>query len=230
LNQNTNIKSQFTQLYLFSFTQNKFWAFKQMGVGFPFLRNVPGLSFFKLLGTGTGQGFSLAPDFSTYGLLTVWEDQASADHFYQNNPLIKSYQEKASAIRRLSLANTASHGLWSGLNPFVSSATQQLNNSPVAIITRATIRPQRLLSFWRAVPKASKAIEAAKGVQYYKGIGEWPFIQQATISIWNSMEEVMQFAYKDNAHKQIVKQTKKERWYKEDLFARFLVISDQQLL
>lgn len=224
------IKSQVTQLYLFSFTQNKFWAFKQIGVGFPFLRNVPGLSFFKLLGTGAGQGFSLKPDFSTYALLAVWEDQAAADHFYQSNPLIKSYREKASSIRRLSLANTASHGLWSGLNPFVPTTTQQTKNLPVAIITRATLRPQRLLSFWRAVPKASKAIEAAHGVLYYKGIGEWPFIQQATISIWNSLEEVMQFAYKDNAHKQIVKQTKKERWYKEDLFARFLVINDQQLL
>ena len=224
------IKSQVTQLYLFSFTQNKFWAFKQIGVGFPFLRNVPGLSFFKLLGTGAGQGFSLKPDFSTYALLAVWEDQAAADHFYQSNPLIKSYREKASSIRRLSLANTASHGLWSGLNPFVPTTTQQTKNLPVAIITRATLRPQRLLSFWRAVPKASKAIEAAHGVLYYKGIGEWPFIQQATISIWNSLEEVMQFAYKDNAHKQIVKQTKKERWYKEDLFARFLVINDEQLL
>ena len=201
-----------------------------MGVGFPFLQNVPGLSFFKLLGTGAGQGFSLTPDFSTYALLTVWEDQDSADHFYQNNVLIKSYQEKASDIRRLSLTNTASHGLWSGLNPFVSTKNQHLKTSPVAIITRATLRPQRLLSFWRAVPKASKAIETAQGVRYYKGIGEWPFIQQATISIWNSMEEVMQFAYKDNAHKQIVKQTKKVRWYKEDLFARFLVINDEQLL
>ena len=230
MNQNLVIKSQITQLYLFSFTQNKFWAFKQMGVGFPFLKNVPGLSFFKLLGTGAGQGFSLMPDFSTYALLTVWEDQDFADHFYHNNQLIKSYQEKTSSIRRLSLVNTASHGLWSGQNPFVPTETQPLKKSPVAIITRATLRPQRLLSFWRAVPKASKAIETAQGVQYYKGIGEWPFIQQATISIWNSMEEVMHFAYRDNAHKQIVKQTKKQRWYREDLFARFLVINDQQLL
>ena len=200
-----------------------------MGLGFPFLQNVAGLSFFKLLGTGAGQGFSLMPDFSTYALLTVWEDQDSADQFYQNNTLIQSYQEKAASIRRLSLANTASHGLWSGLNPFVPSENQPFKKSPVAIITRATLRPQRLLSFWRAVPQASKAIETAQGVQYYKGIGEWPFIQQATISIWNSMEEVMQFAYKDKAHKEIVKQTKKERWYKEDLFARFLLVNDEQL-
>ena len=200
-----------------------------MGLGFPFLQNVAGLSFFKLLGTGAGQGFSLMPDFSTYALLTVWEDQDSADHFYRSNTLIQSYQARASNIRRLSLANTASHGLWSGLNPFVPTETQQLKKSPVAIITRATLRPQRLLSFWRAVPQASKAIETAQGVQYYKGIGEWPFIQQATISIWNSMEEMIQFAYKDKAHKEIVKQTKKERWYKEDLFARFLVVNDEQL-
>lgn len=200
-----------------------------MGLGFPFLQNVAGLSFFKLLGTGAGQGFSLMPDFSTYALLTVWEDQDSADHFYRNNTLIQSYQARAANIRRLSLANTASHGLWSGLNPFVPTETQPFKKRPVAIITRATLRPQRLLSFWRAVPQASKAIETAQGVQFYKGIGEWPFIQQATISIWNSMEEVMQFAYKDKAHKEIVKQTKKERWYKEDLFARFLVVNDEQL-
>ena len=51
----------------------------------------------------------------------------------------------------------------------------KLKNLPVAIITRATLRPQRLLSFWRAVPKASKAIEAAHGVLYYKGIGRVAF-------------------------------------------------------
>lgn len=201
-----------------------------MGIGFTFLQNTPGLSFFKLLGTGAGQGFSLQPDFSTYALLTVWENQAVADHFYQNNSLIQSYQAKAKTIRRLTLANTASHGLWSGVNPFTPVKTEPSKERLVAIITRATLRPQRLFSFWRAVPKASKAIEEAKGVQFYKGIGEWPFIQQATISIWNSMEEVIQFAYKDRAHKQIVQQTKKEHWYKEDLFARFFVIEDQQLL
>ena len=200
-----------------------------MGIGFAFLQNTPGLSFFKLLGTGAGQGFSLQPDFSTYALLTVWENQEAADHFYQNNSLIKSYQVKAKTIRRLSLANTTSHGFWSGQKPFKGNDFEKVENNKVAIITRATLRFGKLWSFWRAVPKASKAIENAKGVQFYKGIGEWPFIQQATISIWDSMEEVMQFAYKDKAHQQIVKQTKKERWYKEDLFARFYVIEDQLL-
>jgi heme-degrading monooxygenase HmoA len=230
LNQKETIKSQVTHLYLFSFSHNKFWAFKQMGIGFAALRNIQGLSFFKLLGTGAGQGFSLRPDFSTYALLTVWENQPAADHFYKSNSLINSYRIKASAIRRLSLTNRASHGLWSGQNPFKGNDTDEVKVDKVAIITRATLRFGKLWSFWRAVPKASKAIENAKGVDFYKGIGEWPFIQQATISIWDSMEDVMQFAYRDKAHKEIVKQTKQERWYSEDLFARFNIINDQQLL
>ncbi len=201
-----------------------------MGVGFVHLINVPGLSFFKFLGTGAGQGFSLRPDFSTYALLTVWDNQAAAADFYNNNPQLKAYWTKASAIRRLSLANRASHGLWSGQNPFKGNDIDKVEDSKVAIITRATLRFSKLWSFWRAVPKASKAIENAKGVHFYKGIGEWPFIQQATISIWDSMEDVMQFAYRDQAHKEIVKQTKQERWYSEDLFARFNIINDQQLL
>ncbi len=201
-----------------------------MGMGFSFLKNVSGLHFFKLLGTGAGEGFSLFPDFSTYALLTVWEDSAGAALFYENNPLMKTYRAKATAIRRLVLSNTASHGRWSGQNPFQSNPTFVVKQPQVAIITRATLRWSKLISFWRAVPRASKAIETAKGVYFYKGIGEWPFIQQATISLWHSMEDVMQFAYKDKAHKDIVKQTKKEQWYSEDLFARFHVINDQTLL
>jgi len=99
-------------------------------------------------------------------------------------------------------------------------------NQKAVVITRATLHWNRLFSFWKAVPAASKAIETAQGVQYYKGIGEWPFIQQATISIWDDFEAVNTFAYKDRAHADIVKKTKQMNWYKEDLFSRFHLISD----
>ena len=69
----------------------------------------------------------------------------------------------------------------------------------------------------------SKAIQNAKGVLWYKGVGEWPLVQQATFSLWNSLEEVKDFAYKSSHHAAIVKKTRKRNWYKEDLFARFAV-------
>ncbi|MAI28344.1 MAG: spheroidene monooxygenase, partial [Flavobacteriales bacterium] len=72
-------------------------------------------------------------------------------------------------------------------------------------------------------PKASKAIQKAKGVIWYKGIGEWPLIQQATFSIWKSLDDVKNFAYKNIDHSSIVKKTRKRNWYSEDMFTRFAV-------
>jgi hypothetical protein len=65
--------TQVTTLTLFSFKTNKFWAFQQMGVAPLRLKNIEGLKFYKFLGTGGGQGFSLRPDFSTYAFLGVWD-------------------------------------------------------------------------------------------------------------------------------------------------------------
>lgn len=220
---------QVTQLYLFSFKTNKLWAFKQMGIGYAQLKGTPGLSFFRLLGTGGGAGFSLRPDFSTYAFLGVWKDAKAAVQFKEEHDFLQQYFTKASSIRLLTLSNIKSHGLWGGQNPFQSPKALNVENKKIAIITRATLRWSRLLSFWRAVPKASKAIEAARGVYFYKGIGEWPFIQQATISLWDSMENVLQFAYKSADHGSIVKETRQKRWYTEDLFSRFYVEQDEQL-
>jgi hypothetical protein len=84
-----------------------------------------------------------------------------------------------------------------------------------------------LFEFWRSVPKASKAIKNASGVIWFKGIGELPFIQQATFSIWNNIESVTNFAYKNKNHAEIVKKTRQRNWYREDLFARFEIIDKQ---
>lgn len=219
--------TQVTTLTLFSFKTNKFWAFQQMGVAPLRLKNIEGLKFYKFLGTGGGQGFSLRPDFSTYAFLGVWEDLSFYQNCLQKHPIFKTYQEKATSQRDLILNAVKSHGKWSGQNPFKTKpGLEAKGNHKVVVITRATLHWNRLFSFWKAVPAASKAIETAQGVQYYKGIGEWPFIQQATISIWDDFEAVNTFAYKDRAHADIVKKTKQMNWYKEDLFSRFHLISD----
>ena len=57
-------------------------------------------------------------------------------------------------------------------------------------------------------------------------MGELPLFEQATFSIWDSIDHIKKFAYKDDLHLNIVKKAKEQNWYKEDLFARFLVKSD----
>ncbi|MGB0601584.1 MAG: DUF3291 domain-containing protein [Flavobacteriaceae bacterium] len=201
-----------------------------MGIAAGKLKSVEGLQFFKFLGTGGGSGFSLTPDFSTYAFLGVWNDRSQYNDCMNEHPVFLQYKEKASSQRELVLSPVSSHGKWSGKNPFKTQENQKSrfedSNLKAVVITRATLRWNRLLSFWKAVPAASRAINNAQGVSYFKGIGELPFIQQATVSIWESFEAVNTFAYKGKEHATIVKETKQKKWYKEDLFSRFFLISD----
>jgi hypothetical protein len=201
-----------------------------MGIAAGKLKSVEGLQFFKFLGTGGGSGFSLTPDFSTYAFLGVWNDRSQYNDCMNEHPVFLQYKEKASSQRELVLSPVNSHGKWSGKNPFKTpenpKSSFEDSNLKAVVITRATLRWNRLLSFWKAVPAASQAINNAQGVSYFKGIGELPFIQQATVSIWESFDAVNTFAYKGKEHATIVKETKQKKWYKEDLFSRFFLISD----
>ena len=194
---------------------------------FKVLNETPGILFFKLLGTGAGNGFSLLPDFSTYSIICVWEDELHATKFISDSDHSKLISKKAFSREDFFLKTIKSHGKWDGKNPFFSSGDEVDKKNKIGIITRATLNTNRLLEFWKSVPKASLAIKNAEGVEWFKGIGEWPFIQQATFSVWDSLESVKKFAYNKGIHSEIVVKTKKRKWYKEDLFARFEILKSQ---
>ncbi len=198
-----------------------------MGIYKKQLRDVKGLKFYRLLGTGGKTGFGLYPDFNTYCFLSVWENRTAADHFVNKNNFFSKYLEKAKTIRVLSLTPFQTIGRWSGVNPFhVDNNISKNNDKKVAILTRARISSTKLFRFWMSIPKASFEISKAKGVYFYKGIGEIPFLEQATISLWNNIEDVKEFAYKSNVHKSIIRKTKNEKWYLEELFCRFYINKD----
>ena len=162
--------------------------------------------------------------------LSVWENKSDALFFIEKNKFILNYIEKAKSIRVLSLVAFQSIGKWSGINPFlIDLDDSKSKNQKIAILTRARISPIKIFRFWKSIPKASKEISKAKGVYFYKGIGEIPFLEQATISLWNSVEDVKEFAYKSKIHKNIIRKTKKENWYLEELFCRFYINNDYYL-
>ena len=213
--------------FFFKFSRNKFWAFSQMGLSKRFLKKVDGLQFYKLLGTGSKGGFSFLPDFKNYVFLSVWDNESKTKHFIKYNNFLKKYINKTESIRVLSLIPFKSNGSWDGINPFNPKITfKNYKNNDIAILTRARISPLKTFSFWANVPKASKEISKAKGVYFYKGIGEIPFFEQSTISLWKSIEDVKIFAYGSYIHRNIVKRTKIENWYLEELFCRFYVKQD----
>lgn len=216
-----------TTISFFKYKTNKYWAFTQMGNSHKIFNKTKGLLFFKLLGTGGGSGFSLYPDFSTYAVLCVWENELFAREFIHQSEHSKLISLKALYRKDFFLNTIKSHGKWDGKNPFTTTAKSINPNNKVAIITRATVNKYRLFEFWNSVPNASKAIQKAKGVEWYKGIGEWPLIQQATFSIWKNIDFVKKFAYEGGLHKEIVKKTKSRNWYNEELFARFEILKSE---
>ncbi len=152
-------------------------------------------------------GFGIKPNFSRYCMIVVWADEASAQAFFENNQVFKKYESKAQQKQTIYLKNTMAHGTWGGANPFKMGAAHD-KSLPVAVITRATIKWKEMLRFWRDVPEVSQNLSAHKGLIFAIGVGELPARFQATFSIWQSGEDMLQYAYKAHQHKAIVQKNK----------------------
>jgi len=215
-----------TTLTLFGIKKGHWrWGLAQMGTMPPQLKNIAGLQFFKLLGSGKGRVFSLTPDFYLYGLMAVWETEAAADKFFQSSPTIQEYWQHCDEQWTVKLMPIKAHGLWDGINPFISIEHNIPNNKPIAVLTRASINLKALPAFWKYGKETSKAIENAPGLLAAVGLGELPFVRQATFSIWENQKQMLEYAYKTAQHQQVIKKTRADNWYAEELFARFETIA-----
>lgn len=202
--------------------RHMFWALQMMQGAKSYLKNVDGLVFYKLLGSGQ-DGFKPQPDWSVYALLQVWDDEAHAVEFFKTSKLIKKYHRHSKSICHIFMTSIAAHGLWSGQQPFKSASKDDDKNKPVAIITRASIKTSELRRFWKYVPQTQKAIEEAEGLIYTKGFGEFPIWEMATFSLWKNLDYAKAYAYKNKFHAKAIKMTREYDWYKEELFSRFQV-------
>ncbi|MCX2739277.1 spheroidene monooxygenase [Pontibacter anaerobius] len=203
------------------------WGLAQMGTSGPKLQQVPGLLFYKLLGSGHGKGFSIKPNFRRYGLMCTWESETAADAFLQDSPLIQEYRSHTNEVWTVKLLPFQSHGQWDGVAPFSPSLSEKYESGPIAVLTRASINWRALPGFWRFVPKTSMALDAAEGLICSIGLGELPLVRQATFSVWESVEAMKAYAYKNPLHQEVMRRTRSDNWYSEELFARFKPISSQ---
>jgi hypothetical protein len=215
------------QVVTFSFFKFKDWssrffALKGMGTSEDILKNVQGLQFYKVLGSGGGTGFSWIPDLSVYGLLCTWSGIEAAEKFHNSSKYLQSYTSRSDKNVSFWLVPFHSHGSWSNVNPFRN--TSERKNSTIAVLTRATIKPSKLFAFWKTVKQVGKRVNQSPGKVFSKGIGEWPLLQQATFSIWEDEKSMTDYAYKSDEHLNVIRQTRKKNWFSEELFARFHVM------
>lgn len=185
----------------------------------------PGLRFARLLGTGGGIGFSARPDLLTWALFAAWESRDAWERFDVASPVMRQYRERGDEAYTVVLAPLSSHGRWDGAEPFgpLAGAPRQADDgAPVAVLTRATIRTARALRFWARVPHVDGTLRDHPDLLASFGFGEVPWLRQGTLSVWRSAAAMRSWAYAQGGpHADVVHRTRAERWYAEELFARF---------
>lgn len=177
------------------------------------------------MGSGKNGTFSLQPDWQQWGTITVWNTMQESERFHKESFL--SAWWKLFCFEKLNILCTplASHGQWDGNDPFKTDSYDKNHTGQVAVLTRASIRFSKLKQFWSNVDPVSKIMSQASGYITSFGIGEAPFFRQATFSVWDSMDSMKAFAYQSREHAEVIKKTRQEDWYSEELFARFKIVS-----
>ena len=176
--------------------------------------------FWKLMGSGHNGTFDLQPDWQQWAILATWETRKDFDDFYNGSFISNWWRAFKCEKWALLCEPIQSHGKWDGIEPFISPPITDYDG-PVAVLTRATIRLNKLKGFWSNVDGVAALMTSAKGYITSFGIGEAPFYRQATFSIWESVDDVKAFAYRSREHAEVIKKTREENWYSEELFARF---------
>ena len=209
----------------FSGWRARWRAFGAMGISLRQGVAAPGLCFGKMLGSGAGLGFSIWPDWGTYAWFTVWENPESAEAFWSNDPMFQDLLGYATSVYGWEARPLRGHGTWNGQQPFAFPEAGVRTAGSVAVLTRASIARKQALRFWWNVPRASRGVQDQPGLRYAKGVGEYPLVEQATMSVWNSADELDAFAYRSRQHAPMVQKTRKHQWYSEEMFIRMEVLN-----
>jgi hypothetical protein len=194
------------------------------------------LQFWRLMGSGKNGTFDKTPDLKQWAILGIfdiaWQENI-LDSMNHLTLLKKAYGSFIAGWIKFFctesetylLEPTEGHGLWNGKEVFGNLPGNSNYEGEIAIMTRATIRFSKLGRFWAHVPQAATEMANAPGFIKSYGVGEWPWIKQATFSIWKTKEDMRNFAYKSQFHKEIIRKTHAENWYSEEMFVRFRVIT-----
>ena len=192
------------------------------------------IGFYKLMGCGRNGTFDIWPAWTQWALLVFIPsdrliEEPDPHRFLRGNlgGFISGWWRFFGVRhRRFLLEPVSGHGTWDG-RAYMGTSTAD-GEGPMAVLTRASIRPSRLWHFWSSVTEAARSLADHPGLVYSVGIGEVPLLRQATFSIWRSLAEMKAYAYGAPAHREAIRKTQQLNWYSEEMFLRFRVLQVAQ--
>ena len=178
------------------------------------------------MGTGKNGTFDKQPDWQQWSLLCVSSgDKMPTSEQPMYGKFIKGwYGFFGCELYTMLLEPIEGRGTWDGKKVFGELPAKSDYPGRIAILTRATIRLNKLKYFWKNVAPVAAQMNTAKGFMYSAGIGEVPWIKQATFSVWETKADMIAFAYGMKTHAEVIQKTRKQQWYSEDMFTRFRVL------
>ena len=186
------------------------------------MRKLPGLTFYKLMGTGSGKTFTVRDaDLNHWCVLSVWETQEDSLAYLTSKPA-RQWRKIALTEANIELEPLSAKGTWAKKSPFGNPVPEKWDGLTAAL-TRASIKPRWWREFWRSVPPVSADLNSTAGLITSLGIGEAPIGLQGTFSIWETNESITEFSSKQKPHAAVIARTHETGWYSEELFARFKV-------
>ena len=191
------------------------------------------ISFYKLMGSGKNGTFDKTPDLQQWAILSVQSLMCNVQDIDMNIAVLhqklygsfitKWFSFFGCETFTLLLQPIEGHGTWDGKKVFGDLPVKTGYEGQIAVLTRATIRLNKLKYFWQNVAAVANRMAGAKGFITSFGIGEIPWIKQATFSIWQSKEDMKAFAYGMQEHAEVIQKTRQQKWYSEDMFTRFII-------
>lgn len=177
--------------------------------------------FLRVLGTGRGTSTAPGAQWGRTAMFCLFDDEHLADAFIRSvdrrKGLVESWHVK--------MRGAGGHGAWRGRAiPEMMCGTEPgdpASSRPVAMITRADVRPGAWRTFSREARIVDRELQAAEGLLAVVGIGEAPILRLGTFSLWRDHAAMSAFARRGPRHVEVVARTRSEEWYGEEMFARF---------
>ncbi len=209
-------------VHRFDRRRDRLWALGQMALARRDFAAMDGCTFWRLCGSGTGEGFTPRPNPAVWAILAVWSDPCTARDRVAHAPVYRRWCDRATECWTLFLSPISARGAWGGRTPFAPGPG---GPGPVASLTRARIRVRDMGRFWQREPAVSARIGADPEVLFKIGIGEIPWRNQVTFSVWPDAHAMARFA-RTGAHAEAVRAVRAGDWFSEELYARFRVTGE----